>query len=182
MDERQESARPRPDLMRYLYFRNPVQPIPLRADDPARGAAAPDRLRIFYKHLPLDSSCNPQMQKSLHPRACEAAEAAEAARELGGAEAFWKMHDALFSRPADLEQGRWADIASSAGLDGAAIAQRVAQHRHLDRIGEDLKLGYALKLRGTPASSSTAACWRTGPTSTSGRRSSPPRKIPVTIR
>jgi protein-disulfide isomerase len=110
-----------------------------------------DRLRLVYKHLPLDSECNPPFPKALHPNACEAAYAAEAARELAGAEGFWKMHDALFERAADVDAGRWAEVATGAGLDGAAVAERVAQRKHLDRIQEDTRIAVDLKLRGTPS-------------------------------
>jgi protein-disulfide isomerase/uncharacterized membrane protein len=109
-----------------------------------------DRLRLVYKHLPLDSECNPQMPKAFHPNACEAAHAAEAARELGGTEAFWKMHDVLFERQADVAEGRWADLAASAGLDGAAVAERVAQKKHIDRISEDVQRAMDAKVKGTP--------------------------------
>jgi protein-disulfide isomerase/uncharacterized membrane protein len=169
------------DLMRYLHVRNPVQQIPLRADDPARGAAgAPHtvvvfsdflcpacrgfagffkseiqplyggQIRLVYKHLPLDTECNPKMPRTLHPGACSASYAAEAARELGGPEAFWKMHDALFEHQEDAKAGRWAELAKSAGLDGAAVADRVAKHSHADRVTEDAQLGMGMNLKGTP--------------------------------
>ncbi len=109
-----------------------------------------DRLRLVFKHLPLDKDCNPQLPGTLHANACEAAYAAEAARELGGPEGFWKMHDALFARQADVAAGRWAELAESAGLDGAAVAERVAQRKHLDRVAEDVRLGNDLKVPGTP--------------------------------
>ena len=120
------------------FFKNQIQPL------------YGDRLRLVYKHLPLDTDCNPPLPKTLHVQACEAAYAAEAARELGGPEGFWKMHDALFERQADVAAGRWAELAASVGLDGGAVAERVAQRRHLDRIGEDVRLGGGLKIPGTP--------------------------------
>ncbi len=167
------------DLMRYLFFRNPPHEIPIRADDPVRGSAtAPHTVVVFsdfqcpacrsfaaffkreilpsydvqvvYKHLPLDRDCNSKLPKTLHVNGCEAAYAAEAVRELGGVQGFWKMHDALFEGPADVEAGHWAELAASAGVDGAAVAQRVAQRGHLDRIAEDVELGSTLKLDATP--------------------------------
>lgn len=120
------------------FFKGEVQPL------------YGNRLRIVYKHLPLDKDCNPPLSKTFHPNACEAAYAAEAARELGGAQDFWKMHDTLFERPADVAEGRWAELAKSAGLDGAAVAERVAQRKHLDRIAEDVELANIVKVTGTP--------------------------------
>jgi protein-disulfide isomerase/uncharacterized membrane protein len=120
------------------FYRNEIQPL------------YGDRLRVVYKHMPLETECNPTYPRDLHPQACEAAYAAEAARELGGPEAFWKMHDALFERQQDVAQGRWAEIAAGAGLDGAAVAERVAQRKHLDRIQEDVQRAIDLKAWGTP--------------------------------
>jgi protein-disulfide isomerase/uncharacterized membrane protein len=109
------------------------------------------RLRLVYKHFPLDTDCNPKLPRAFHANACEAAHAAEAARELGGPQGFWKMHHALFESPAEVTEGRWAELASSAGLDGAAVAERVARRTQRDRIAEDVRLGYALKLNETPS-------------------------------
>jgi protein-disulfide isomerase/uncharacterized membrane protein len=109
-----------------------------------------DRLRLVYRHFPLDTDCNPEMPRTFHANACEAAYAAEAARELAGSPGFWRMHHVLFARPADVAAGRWAELASGAGLDGAAVAERVARHSHRDRIAEDVRLGFDLKLDETP--------------------------------
>lgn len=109
------------------------------------------RVRLVYKHFPLDTDCNPNVTMAVHPNACEAAHAAEAARELGGAEGFRRMHDLLFERQEDVAEGRWAELATAAGLDGAAIAESVQRRSHRDRIAEDVRLGMALKLDGTPS-------------------------------
>ncbi|HBL30677.1 MAG TPA: hypothetical protein DD490_27900 [Acidobacteria bacterium] len=110
----------------------------------------PGRLRIVYKHFPLQPECNPGLAKTVHPRACEAAFAAEAARELGGSPAFWKMHDLLFARQATLETGPWADLARQAGLDGAAVADRVSRRVALDRVLADTALGRDVRVDHTP--------------------------------
>jgi len=109
-----------------------------------------NQLRIVYKHFPLASECNPGMAQTIHPQACQAAFAAEAARELGGAAAFWKMHDVLFAQQASLGQIPWADLGSQAGLDGAAVADRVNRRTTLNRIIQDTQLGRNAKIDHTP--------------------------------
>jgi protein-disulfide isomerase/uncharacterized membrane protein len=109
-----------------------------------------NRLRLVYKHFPLEPECNPGLQHTVHPHACEAAFAAEAARELGGSAAFWKMHDLLFARQGGLEQGPWAELGGLVGLDGAAVAQRVARRADLDRIVQDGQLGRTVGIDRTP--------------------------------
>ncbi|HYU30631.1 MAG TPA: vitamin K epoxide reductase family protein [Thermoanaerobaculia bacterium] len=108
------------------------------------------RLRIVYKHYPLEQECNPGLTHTLHPQACEAAFAAEAARELGGDQAFWKIHDLLFAHQEALSQGPWADLARQAGVDGPAVAERVARRAALDRILEDTQLGRSVAIDHTP--------------------------------
>lgn len=109
-----------------------------------------DRLRLVYKHFPLEPECNSALQQTVHPQACEAAFAAEAARELGGSAAFWKMHDLLFARQAGLAEAPWADLGRLAGLDGAAVADRVTRRAGLNRIVQDTQIGRALQIGRTP--------------------------------
>lgn len=109
-----------------------------------------DRLRIVYKHYPLNRACNPGLSVDIHPDACEASETAEAARRLGGNEAFWKMHDALFESQDSFGQAPWASLARKVGLDPAAVAGQIAARAHLSRIVEDTELGKRLDLHQTP--------------------------------
>jgi protein-disulfide isomerase/uncharacterized membrane protein len=109
-----------------------------------------DRLRIVYKHYPLNRACNPGLSADIHPDACEASEAAEAARQLGGSEAFWKMHDVLFRSQDSFGQQPWKTLAQEVGLDPAALAGLIGSRAHHNRIVEDTELGRRLGLRSTP--------------------------------
>jgi protein-disulfide isomerase len=55
----------------------------------------PDAFRSVFRHFPL---------RDVHPHAQMAAEAAEAVYALGGADAFWVMHDGLFAHQDQLDQ------------------------------------------------------------------------------
>lgn len=109
------------------------------------------RLRVVYKHFPLEPECNSGVSQTVHPQACQAAFAAEAARELGGNEGFWRMHDLLFARQGGLAEEPWAELGRNAGFDGAAVAQRVAQGTARNRIAQDAELGLRARLSGTPS-------------------------------
>lgn len=109
-----------------------------------------DRLRIVYKHFPLEPECNPLVQQVVHDQACEAADVAEAARSLGGSDAFWKMHDRLFANQADLGQAPWTRLATEAGLDPARLSELTASRAFRDRIREDADLGARLDIQSTP--------------------------------
>ncbi|MFL6203348.1 MAG: thioredoxin domain-containing protein [Thermoanaerobaculia bacterium] len=109
-----------------------------------------DRLRIVYKHFPLEPECNPLLQRTVHEQACEAADAAEAARAIGGSDAFWKMHDRLFANQEALGQAPWTRLAQEAGLDPARFSGLIAGRAFRDRIREDADLGRQLRIDHTP--------------------------------
>lgn len=112
--------------------------------------AVGDRVKIVYKHFPLEPECNPLVPQVVHEQACEAAEAAEAARSLGGSIAFWKMHDRLFANQEGLGQAPWSRLAMEAGLDPARIPELAASRAFRERIREDAALGAQLDIRSTP--------------------------------
>lgn len=109
-----------------------------------------DRLKIVYKHFPLEPECNPLLQQTVHEQACEAADAAEAARSLGGSDAFWKMHDLLFANQDGLGQAPWLRLAQEAGLDSARLSDLVSSRLFRGRIREDADLGRRLNIQSTP--------------------------------
>jgi protein-disulfide isomerase len=141
--------------------------VPLRADDPARGAkdakltvvlfsdfqcpfcarveptlaeleqAFPGKIRIVWKHQPL----------LMHPNALPAALAAEAAREQGK---FWPMHDKLFASQQALSPETYRAAAKEIGLDLRRFDQAVAAKKGEARIQEDQKLANDVGANGTP--------------------------------
>jgi uncharacterized membrane protein/protein-disulfide isomerase len=108
------------------------------------------QLRIIYRHFPLDPKCNPWQDQVLHPVSCEAAFAAEAARTLGGATAFWRMHDLLFAKQTTLSKASWADLGRQAGVDGATVAEQVTRQTPRIRILQDAAAGHSVELEFTP--------------------------------
>ena len=144
--------------------------VPLRKDDPAKGKASapvtvvefsdfqcpycaratpavkelesshPNDVRLVWKHLPLP----------FHPNAMPAALAAEAAREQGGSQKFWAMHDKLFANQAALSEATYEQYARELGLDQARFRKDVADPRLRARIQEDAQLAQTLGVNGTP--------------------------------
>ncbi len=72
--------------------------------------AHPNDVSLSVKHFPFDEKCNSTATRTLHPNACWAARAAEAAGILWGNEGFWEMHhwlfdhDGTFSRTEELTE------------------------------------------------------------------------------
>jgi protein-disulfide isomerase/uncharacterized membrane protein len=111
------------------------------------------RLRVAFRHYPLDASCNPFVSGTVHPHACLAATVAESALLVGGNESFWNAHDYLFSHADRLMHGQLSadDIARDIGLDPAALRSALSSPAPLDRIHEDAEQARACQIRGTPS-------------------------------
>ncbi len=107
------------------------------------------QVRYVFKDFPLHN---------IHPQAQKAHEAARCAREIGGDEMYWSMHDLLFSR-----QEEWAQVsvpnhvavlktfASELGLPQDEFDECLDSDRTYDAVNAQLAEGTQLGVRGTPA-------------------------------
>jgi Na+/H+ antiporter NhaA len=98
-----------------------------------------DDLRYVWRHLPLND---------VHANAQMAAEAAEAAAAQG---AFWPMHDRLLENQDELTPPGLGRYAADLGLDVERFWADLRQHRHADRIAEDVGSADASGVAGTPS-------------------------------
>lgn len=105
------------------------------------------RIRYAFKDLPLTS---------IHPDAVKAAEAAHCAREQGGDEAYFEMHDALFA-----DQQKWSGggsdatlfgpVADEVGLDGDTLVACVEDGTYTATVQAGFDEAAALGVNGTPS-------------------------------
>jgi protein-disulfide isomerase len=104
------------------------------------------QVRYVFKDYPI---------RRIHPEAQKAHEAARCARELGGDEAYWAMHDLLFA-----SQEEWAGspesvavfkrLGAEAGHDSAAFDACLDEGRYEAAVSADLAEGGELGITGTP--------------------------------
>ncbi|MCZ6465150.1 MAG: thioredoxin domain-containing protein [Proteobacteria bacterium] len=99
----------------------------------------PDRVRLVFRHLPLDS---------IHPQARGAAEAAACAEQQGR---FWDFHEQLFANQRALGADALRGYAEGLGLDLAAYDECVADPEVKARVQTDVDEANALGIRSTPA-------------------------------
>ena len=104
-------------------------------------------LHIVFKHFPLDSVCNPLVKRELHPRACEAAQAAEAAHAQGK---FWSFHEALFM-PRSAEKRTLKALVEDLELNLERFDADRKADATLAKVKADIDLGIALGIDGTPS-------------------------------
>lgn len=96
-----------------------------------------DKVRIVYKHLPLD----------FHDRAEPAARAAVAAQNQGK---FWEFHDVVFENMRALSDADLEGYAQRVGLDMDRYRADFAAPETAARVAADLALSQQLGIRGTP--------------------------------
>lgn len=97
-----------------------------------------DQVQLAWRHFP---------NRSVHPHARLAAEAAEAAGAQGK---FWEMHHLLFSHQDQLEQMDLIDYARQLDLDVEQFARDLDEHSFADKVREDFRSGLESGVRGTP--------------------------------
>ncbi len=95
-------------------------------------------LRFAYRHFPLSQ---------IHPRAYQAAEAAEAAGAQGR---FWEMHDLLFGSQDRLELRDLMAYATTLGLSLERFVTDLRSHVHAGKLREDFLGGIRSGVNGTP--------------------------------
>lgn len=102
----------------------------------------PDELRVVFKHQPL----------AFHENAAFAAEVAVGVMELGGRDAFWRYHHIAFERRGTLSEANAVTWAAETGVDERALAAGLASHKWRAKVEEDLAVGKAAGVTGTPCS------------------------------
>lgn len=107
-----------------------------------------DQVKFVFFHYPLDQSCNPSMQRSLHRRACAAAYASYCAGEQGK---FWEYEEKAFDRQPKFQEASLLNMAEKIDLDLPKFKACLTSDAAKQAITADLAIGQAVKLRGTPS-------------------------------
>lgn len=104
------------------------------------------QVRYIFKDFPIART---------HPQAQKAHEAARCARELGGDDAYWQMHDLIFAN-----QDTWAgnpehvavlkSLAAESGLDQETFDTCLDSGRYAGAVAADVSEGQNLGVSGTP--------------------------------
>lgn len=132
--------------LRIVIWGDYQEPHTAEADRCARAVAAQrGDVQYTFRHYPVDQSCNPTAPRTMHPQACLAARAAEAAGSLGGADAYWKMHAWLFDHQGGVTPQSLRDAAPGLGLDAAALLAAIDEATVATAIEEDARGGWGFK-------------------------------------
>lgn len=97
----------------------------------------PKQVKLVIKQFPLRS----------HPHAMTAAKAALAAHRQGR---FWELHEKLFEKQKELNEGKIRELAQSLNLDMAKFDQDTKDPALAEIINRDLQNGFQVQVQGTP--------------------------------
>ncbi len=107
----------------------------------------PSRVRLHFRHYPMDNSCNPNIPQKMHEQACAAAVASVCAERQGR---FWPMHDLLFANNRRLGRPAFLEFARTIGIDVEAFQACLDDPGALKRVQDDIAQATALEIGGTP--------------------------------
>jgi protein-disulfide isomerase len=102
---------------------------------------------VVFKHFPLSSTCNPVMKKDIHPLACEAALAAEAANKQGK---FWSYHDSLFTAEPINDPAGFRAIAEKIGLNLEQFDEYIHSKEAMQKVLRSILIGKNIGIESTP--------------------------------
>ena len=111
----------------------------------------PTQVKFVFMHFPLAQECNsdPQLKRTMHEFACEAATVAVCSAEQGK---FNETYETLFEFQKDFSQGKIAELLTSkvSGIDLGKLKSCMALPSTLEKIKNDAKVGINLKVQSTP--------------------------------
>ena len=106
-----------------------------------------DRIKIVYKHFPLDQSCN-ALSSPLHDYACNASFASICAGKQGK---FWEFHKKAFSNQRDLTDEDLLKYATDLGLDIDTWETCLRSPETMATVQSDIDAAMRAKISGTPS-------------------------------
>jgi protein-disulfide isomerase/uncharacterized membrane protein len=107
-----------------------------------------NRVVVYFKNYPLDSTCNSTLKQPVHAGACYVALGAICANEQGK---FWNYHDRVFSSPPTNPQvSDVVSMAREAGLDAGALEACVNNPATRQKLGTEIAEGIQAQVQGTP--------------------------------
>jgi protein-disulfide isomerase/uncharacterized membrane protein len=112
-------------------------------------------IRYTFRHFPIDPKANPTLPaqvrpEAIHPLAGRAAQAAEAAGRLGGAQGYWRMHDWLMRNLQSFSDETLRAESRKMGMDAGALFAEMGKPEIAAAIVEDARAAQQLGLTAVP--------------------------------
>jgi serine/threonine-protein kinase len=106
------------------------------------------RVAVYFKHYPLDASCNAKLKQTVHEGACLLALGAVCAQEAGR---FWPYHDKVFEKAGEkATRDQVLGFAAEAGLNVASFNECLDRPAARERVAADIEEGARIGVHATP--------------------------------
>lgn len=106
----------------------------------------PGKIKIYFKHLPLDHHCNEKIKREFHPFACQAAKYSYCAYKQGR---FWQFHDRIFRERSKINSDFLNNLVKSMNLDHT-LFEKCLSSKALAAVKQDIDEANNLNLSYTP--------------------------------
>ena len=100
-----------------------------------------------FKNYPLDTACNSNVQRNVHPGSCQVAAAGECANQQGK---FWTFHDFVFEKGHDYNVQNLNQDIVILGLDAAAFRACMESGQGMDAVKRDIAEAAKWQIMSTP--------------------------------
>jgi len=136
--------------LRVVVFGDYLQQATILADRIIRQFQAErGDVQYTFHAYPLDAGCNPGVGDQSSPLSCRAAAAAAVAGELGGPDAFWKVHDWLMAQEGGFDDDALCAAVTALGLEAAAFMDTLDDPATMAAIADDALVAYEIGVRAT---------------------------------
>ncbi len=105
------------------------------------------KIRIYFRNMPFDSSCNPHAQSAMHPQACLAAKAVLCADKQNQ---FTNFYEKLFAEQKKISRDNVLFWAAEAKLDATQFERCLDDDQTLARLRQDIEVAHRLGINSTP--------------------------------
>jgi protein-disulfide isomerase/uncharacterized membrane protein len=106
------------------------------------------RVTLYFKHYPLDQTCNDNLKGTVHAGACGMALGGICAHEQGH---FWQYHDKVFeSTFTNPTRDDVVKVAGDVGLNVPAFESCLASPRAKERLAAEIQEGRRVSVSATP--------------------------------
>jgi len=102
---------------------------------------------FVFKHYPLDTTCNTQVTRMVHPGACTVAAASECAHLQGK---FWPVHDLMFEAGHLYNVARLEEDMTRLGLDLPRFRACMQSGEGMEAVRRDIAEGARIGVSSTP--------------------------------
>lgn len=137
--------------IKVTIFGDLLEPNTAEADKTIRDSmAGRDDMFYEFRYFPVDRECNNVIPQTQFPGACRAAKAAEAANTMGGAAAYWKMHEWIQANAKNFNDTTLRAAAKEMGLDDAELFRRMDSADINKLMATEISIGSRLHIAEIP--------------------------------